>query len=275
MSGGVAFRLGYLRASEGMIGGLGITSFSQTDSFLREGTLATGEDDSSSSGATPPADIVSSTGKMEAPRVRFRGRGEGSIATATMQRDIEPFATSVGQAVWLNAVMLSTHGLPTTLVPHPDGGFLSLAPRTDKKHGGKLDILRWSHGIGSSLQNERIEGESRLETGDSSVAFGVNANASRDVFATPIVFARLANARYPPLGLLGSGVLGYVGDASNGRDTYAALTVEVRGGPLGLRDRWTISRLDLSNSQVVDVPLNPQPAALGAQACALSGFGIV
>jgi hypothetical protein len=68
-------------------------------------------------------------------------------------------------------------------------------------------------------------------------------------------------------------VLGYVGDASDGRVVYASLTVDATG-LLGVRDRWSVARVDLRTRVVTESVLRTQPAVLGAETCSLAGFGI-
>jgi len=68
-------------------------------------------------------------------------------------------------------------------------------------------------------------------------------------------------------------VLGYVGDASDGRVLYASLTVSAEG-MLGVRDRWAVATVDLRTRAVAEWVLHPQPTALGAETCSLAGFGI-
>jgi hypothetical protein len=110
-----------------------------------------------------------------------------------------------------------------------------------------------------------------LASGAVSAGFAPPPAAS--VTGPPAVFASLSNARHPPLGPLGGGVLGYVGDASDGRGVYASLTVAPTG-LLGVFDRWVVARVDLQTRDVAESVLHPQPAALGAEMCSLAGFGI-
>lgn len=136
---------------------------------------------------------------------------------------------------------LGTHGLPSTVRTHPDGGFVSLAPRTTEANGApKLDIIGWGNG-------SRTDGDVR-------------------------VLARLANAGPPQAPYIGT--LGYVADSIAG-SLFGALTVAHRGGTLGLRDKWTLSTLDLATGRLMEAPLSPQPSIEGAETVALAGFGLV
>jgi len=134
---------------------------------------------------------------------------------------------------------LGTYGLPSTVRTHPAGGFVSLAPRTGAK-GPKLDIIGWGN-------SSRVDGDVR-------------------------VLARLANAGPPQAPYIGT--LGYVADSIAGQ-VFGALTVAHHAGTLGLRDKWTMSTLDLATGKLVEAPLSPQPSIEGAETVALAGFGLV
>ena len=116
---------------------------------------------------------------------------------------------------------------------------MSLAPRTGAK-GPKLDIIGWGN-------SSRVDGDVR-------------------------VLARLANAGPPQAPYIGT--LGYVADSIAGQ-VFGALTVAHHAGTLGLRDKWTMSTLDLATGKLVEAPLSPQPSIEGAETVALAGFGLV
>ena len=143
------------------------------------------------------------------------------------------------------AIDLGTHGLPSTVRNHPDGGFLSLAPRAGGGSKPHLDIVGW----------------------------GAERDTERGVLRGPRVLASLENAS-PPYAPE-EGTLGYVGDALSG-DRYATMTVArhfVPGIPT-VGDKWTVSTLELSTGKLVEAALSPQPSKLGAETTALSGFGL-
>lgn len=345
------YRLGYLTARKGTGGGLGVT--------VLPGTDAGGELDG--------ADSVNSKGGVNNANIAVQGADSPAAALLSSAVATDPRATAVPSpspavdppTTWHPAQPSSTHGLPTTLVPHPTGGFLSLAPRAHPPGKGKLDVLYWGSaaldkraynnpasdldGVKPGRQAE-MDLAPHLEDGDAigrapdldgatgrTLIFHGNVTirsfdldggtldsapnsldgdgaAHGDEQATgktgvagagvttprpgaggpgpptaldplsepsgpPTVFASLTNARHPPLGPLGGGVLGYVGDASDGRVVYASLTVDATG-LLGVRDRWSVARVDLRTRVVTESVLRTQPAVLGAETCSLAGFGI-
>jgi len=128
------------------------------------------------------------------------------------------------------------HGLPASIKLHPDGGFVSLAPRTSGKPS--YDVMRWATAAG----------------------------------APPEVLAELRNA-YPPSIPLTSAPLGYVEDATAG-SWYAAMAVK-RSDVSAVGDKWAVHLLDLKSGAVLsEAPLDPQPSALGAETTSLCGFGL-
>jgi len=219
---GLAYRIGYLQATNGTGGGVGVTPYTSV-----AGTAA-------GHGTAGTTNYLRS----------INGSNSGVGVTFVGGNAADDGSSGKGGTVWHPATASPSHGLPVSMVPHPSGGFLSLAPRsTGLRDRGRLDVLRWS------------------------------LDASGGAPSAPTLVAELANARHPPLGLLGAGILGYVADTTDGRGLYAALTVSVRG-VLGVRDLWTVSRVDLASGGVTEAALNPQPTRLGSETSSLSGFGI-
>ncbi len=149
-------------------------------------------------------------------------------------------STTDAATTWHAVPTIKGHALPTSIGPHPSGkGFISLAPRTASTDADAvLDIVSWELG-----------------------------GAAR-------VVANLSNAHQPTMPFLG--VLGYVGDSVSG-DKFGAMVVATHPYPIdpGLLDRWVVVTYDASSGGLTEAELSPQPTRLGAEAVALSGFGLV
>ena len=134
---------------------------------------------------------------------------------------------------------LGSHDLPAATRAHPSGkGYLALAPRKGS-NGKTLDMVAW----------------------------GDTAGPAR-------VIANLTNANVPGFA---HAQLGYVTDALAGESLYGAMTVALHPFPIlpGVRDKWTITILDLATAALTETPLNPQPSFEGANTVSLGGFGLV
>jgi len=141
---------------------------------------------------------------------------------------------------------LGSHDLPAATRAHPSGkGYLALAPRKGS-NGKTLDMVAWGDTAGPA----RV------------IANLTNAN----VPCNPIPIPGFAHAQ-----------LGYVTDALAGESLYGAMTVALHPFPIlpGVRDKWTITILDLATNALTETPLNPQPSFEGANTVSLGGFGLV
>ena len=101
--------------------------------------------------------------------------------------------------------------------------------------------------------------------------------AAADAVGGPArVLANLSNANVP-CSPYDHSQLGYVTDAVAGESLYAAMTVALHPSPLlpGVRDKWSVSTLDLNTGALTEAALSPQPSFEGAETVSLGGFGLV
>lgn len=171
------------------------------------------------------------------------------------------------------------HGPPATVQAHPQAGFISLAPRVGMTQG--YDVLGWDGQGGArilaNLTNARAYGLMPASRQPSLHALHT-ASPHPTAIALPLAprhtthgTARLPFADPPREPVLKT-PLGYVADTVEG-SLYAALAVSYGLEEVG--DKWAVSMLDVHSGALMQAALEPQPALLGAESTALSGFGIV
>ena len=99
---------------------------------------------------------VSSLFSLPSPshRKAFRVGHKTVSAAASPGYSVTDFAASAGATAataateWRSVPLEATHGLPSTIQVHPQGGYVSLAPRSDGT--GSLDAVAWDDATGKA-----------------------------------------------------------------------------------------------------------------------------